>query len=149
MELTRWLPTQTMRLCLCAASTMEKPSSTSVRHRLFAVDVFAGGDSVFEDVAVLMVHGGDQDGVYIFAIKDRAVVAGRRDAGILDGFLRGDVTAVIEVAHGDALYAGHAERRLEVFASANAGADGSEAHGVAGRNRASGRQRAGEAAGCS
>jgi len=45
------------------------------------------------------------------------------------------VSAVIEVAHGDALNAGHVERGLEVFASANAGADGGETHGVAGRDR--------------
>jgi hypothetical protein len=52
--------------------------------------------------------------------------------GILDGFAGGDVAAVIEIADRDALYAGNAERSFEMFASANAGADGGEADGVAG-----------------
>ena len=103
-----------------------------VRHGLLAVDVFAGGAGVFEDVAMLVVHGGDEDGVDIFAIENGAIVARGRDAGIFDRFLRGDVAAVIEVANGDALNAGNVERSLEMFASANAGADGGEAHGVAG-----------------
>ena len=107
-----------------------------VRHGLLAVDVFAGGAGVFEDVAMLVVHGGDEDGVDVFAIEDGAIVAGGGDAGIFYGFLRGDVAAVIQVADSDALDAGHVERSLEVFASANAGADGGEAHGVAGRDRA-------------
>ena len=82
-----------------------------------------------------MVHGGDQDGVDVFAVENRAIVAGGGNAGILDGFLRGGVAAVIKIADGDALNAGNAERSLEVFASANAGADGGEANGVAGRDR--------------
>ncbi len=109
-----------------------------MRHGLFAVDVFAGGDGVFEDVPMLVIHGRDQDGVDIFAIEDRAIVAGRWNAGIFDGFLRGDVAAVIEVANGDALNARNAEGGFEMLASADAGADGSETNGVAGRYRAPG-----------
>ena len=109
-----------------------------MRHRLLAVDVFAGSAGVFEDVAVLVIHSGDEDGVDVFAVENGAVVAGSRDAGIFHRFLRGGVTAVVEVADGDALYAGNVKRGLEMFASANAGADGGEANGVAGRDRACG-----------
>ena len=107
-----------------------------VRHGLLAVDVFAGGAGIFEDVAMLVVHGGDEDGVDILAIEDGAIVAGGGDVGILDGFPRGGVAAVVEVADGDALNAGNLERSFEMFASANAGADGGEANGVAGSDRA-------------
>jgi hypothetical protein len=108
-------------------------------HGLFAVDVFAGGAGVFENVAMLVVHGGDENGVDVFAIENGAIVATGGDAGILYRFLRGDVAAVIKVADGDALYAGNVERSLEMFASANAGADGGEAHGVTRSDRARGR----------
>jgi hypothetical protein len=83
-------------------------------------------------VAVVVVHGGDQDGVDVFAIEDAAIVAGGGNAGILDGFLRGDVAAVIQVTDRDALDAGNTKRSLEMLASANAGADGSETDGIAG-----------------
>ena len=112
-----------------------------VRHWLLAIDVFAGGAGVFEDVAMLVVHGGDEDGVDVFTIEDGTIVARGWDVGILDRFLRGGVAAVIKVAHGDALNAGDVERSLEMFASANAGADGGEAYGVAGRD---GTRRGGE-----
>src|SRR5579872_5165873 len=46
------------------------------------------------------------------------------------------MAAVVQVADGDALNAGHAKRSLKVFASANAGANRSEADGVAGRHGA-------------
>ena len=46
--------------------------------------VFAGGDGVFEDAAVIVVHGGDDDSVDIFAIENAAVVAGSIDAGVVD-----------------------------------------------------------------
>jgi hypothetical protein len=75
---------------------------------------------------------GDEDGVDVFAVENGAIVARGRDAGILDGFLGGDVAAVIQIANRDALDAGDAEGSFEVFASANAGADGSETNGVAG-----------------
>ena len=81
---------------------------------------------------MVVVHGGDEDGVDIFAIEDAAIVAGGGDAGVLDGFLRCGVAAVVEVTNRDALDAGNAERSFEVFASANAGADGSETDGIAG-----------------
>src|ERR1035438_4103670 len=67
-----------------------------VRHGLLAIDVFAGGAGVFEDAAVVVVHGGDEDGVDILAIEDGAVVAGGGDVRVLDGFLRGDVAAVVQ-----------------------------------------------------
>ena len=52
--------------------------------------------------------------------------------GIFYRFLRGGVAAVVKIADRDALNAGNVERGLEMFASANAGADGGEANGVAG-----------------
>ncbi len=113
-----------------------------MRHRFLAVDVFAGGAGVFEDLAVIVIHGGDQDGIDILAIKDRAIVACRGDARIIDRLLRCGVAAVVEIAYGDALNAGHTERGLEMFASADAGADRGEADGVAGRNWARVLQRA-------
>ena len=109
-----------------------EPVFDGVRHRLLAVDVFAGGAGVLKNVTMLVVHGGDEDGVDVFAVENGAIVAGRGDAGILDGFLGGDVAAVIQIANRNALHAGDAERSFEVFTSANAGADGSEANGVAG-----------------
>src|ERR1700756_2484047 len=48
----------------------------------------------------------------------------------------GGVAAVIEVADRDALNAGNVERGFEVLASANAGADGGETDGIAGRDGA-------------
>src|SRR6266581_2783339 len=107
-----------------------------VRHGLLAVTVFAGGASIFENVPVLVIHGGDENRINILAIEDRAVVAGGGNAGILYRFLGGGVAAVVEIADSHALDAGHIERSLEVFASANAGADGGEADGVDGRNAA-------------
>jgi hypothetical protein len=84
---------------------------------------------------VLVVHGRDENRVDIFAIKNGAIVAGGRDTGIVDCFLSGDVAAVIQVADGDALNARNLEGSLKVFASADAGADGGEAYGVAGSDR--------------
>ena len=109
-----------------------------VRHGLLAINIFAGGDSVFEDVAMLVVHGGDEDRVDVFAIENAAIVAHGFDVGILHRFAGGGVAAVVKIADADALDAGNVERSLEVFASANAGADGSEADSVAGRNAARG-----------
>ena len=48
----------------------------------------------------------------------------------------GGVAAVIEIANADALHTGNAEGCLEMFASADAGADRSKVNSVAGRNRA-------------
>jgi hypothetical protein len=93
----------TMRLVFVRGFDHGESVFDGVRHGLLAVNVFAGGAGVFENAAVVVVHGGDQDGVNIFAIEDGAIVAGGRDAGILDGFLRGDVAAVIEVTDRDAL----------------------------------------------
>ena len=115
-----------------------EPVFDGVRHGLLAVHVFAGGAGVFEDAAVVVVHGGDDDGIDVFAVEDGAVVASGEDAGIPDGFAGGDVASVIEIADTDALDAGNAERGVKVFASANAGADGGEADSVAGRYGASG-----------
>src|SRR5206468_519562 len=56
-----------------------------VRQGLLAIDVFAGGAGIFENVAMLVVHGGDEDGVNVFAIENGAIVAGGGDAGIVDG----------------------------------------------------------------
>src|SRR6201997_630891 len=81
---------------------------------------------------MLVVHGGDENGVDVFAIEDGAIVAAGGNAGIFYRFLRGGMAAVVEIADGDALNAGNFEGSLEVFASANAGADGGEANGVAG-----------------
>jgi hypothetical protein len=106
----------------------------SVRHGLLAVDVFAGGAGVFKNAAMVVVHGGDEDRVDVLAIENGAIVAGGGDTGVADGFLGGGVAAVIQVTNRDALDAGNAERGFEVFASTNAGADGSEANGVAGRD---------------
>ena len=103
-----------------------------VRHGLLAVNVFAGGAGIFEDVAVLVVGGGDEDSVDVFTIEDGAIVPRGRDAGVVDRFLGGEVAAVIKVAYRNALNAGYLERSLKMFASAHAGTDGGEAYGVAG-----------------
>ena len=124
-----------MRLCFVRGFDHGESVFDGVRHGLLAIDVFAGGAGIFKDVAMLVVHGGDENGVNVFAIENGAIVAGGWDAGVFHGFLRGDVAAVIEVADGDALNAGNLEGSLEMFASANAGADGGEAHGVAGSDR--------------
>ena len=58
---------------------------------------------------MLVVHGGDEDGVDVFAVENGAIVARGRDAGILDGFLGGDMAAVIQITNPDALDAGDAE----------------------------------------
>ena len=75
------------------------------------------------------------DAVDVFAVENRAIVAGRRNAGILDRFLRGGVAAVIEIANRNALNTGNAERGLKMLASADTCADGGEANGIAGRDR--------------
>ena len=113
-----------------------------VRHGLFAVNVFAGGAGVFKNVAVLVVHHGDDDGVDIFAVEDRAIVAGGGNAGIADGFLRSNVAAVVQIADRYAFNPGNLRGSLQQFTSANAGADAGKAHGIAGRDGAgrSGRQ---------
>jgi len=109
-----------------------------MRHRLLAIDVFAGGTGILKDLEMVVIHGGDQDGVDVFAVENRTIVAGGGDAWIVYGFARSRVTAVVEIAYRDALNARNRERCLKVLASANAGADRGEAHGVAGRNRARG-----------
>ena len=106
-----------------------------VRHGLFAVDVFAGGAGVFKNVAVLVVHHGDDDGVDIFAVENGAIVASGGNVGIADSFLRGDMAAVVKIADRDAFDSGNLRGSLQQFASANAGADAGEAHGIAGRDR--------------
>ena len=85
---------------------------------------------------MLMIHGGDNDGVNVLAVENGAVVASGRDARIVDGFPGGGVAAVIKIANRNALHAGNTEGRFEMFASANAGADGGEADRVAGSHRA-------------
>jgi len=87
MELTRWLPAWKMRRPDCTASTMAKPSAT-VWTWFFAVDIFAGGDCVEGYAAMEMVAGGDDDGVDVFAIEERAVVAGGGNVGAV-GFFGG------------------------------------------------------------
>jgi hypothetical protein len=89
---------------------------------------------------MLVVHGGNEYRVNVFAIENGAIVAGGRDAGIVDGFLGGDVASVVYVADGDALNAGDLERGLQVFASANAGADGGESVRYRWERRARGRR---------
>jgi hypothetical protein len=49
------------------------------------------------------------------------------------------VAAVVKIAYRDTLDPGDIERSLQMFAPANAGADGGEADGVARRNAARGR----------
>src|SRR5581483_2333903 len=105
-----------------------------VRHGFLAVNVFAGGAGVLEDVPVLVVHGSNQDRVNILPVKNPAIVADRVHVGVLDCFAGGGVTAVVEITHRDALDTRDIQRRLQMFASANAGADGGEAHGIAGRH---------------
>ena len=80
-----------------------------VRHRLLAVNVFAGGACVFENVTVLVVHGGNQDRVNVLAVENLAVVADGLDVRVLYGFLRGGVAAVVKIADRDALNAGNIE----------------------------------------
>jgi hypothetical protein len=46
-----------------------------VRHRLFAVDVFACRKAIENDAAMLEVGDGDDDSIDVFAIEQRAVVA--------------------------------------------------------------------------
>ena len=59
-----------------------------VGHGFFAVDIFAGGDCVEGYAAMEMVAGGDDDGVDVFAIEERAVVAGGGNVGAV-GFFGG------------------------------------------------------------
>ena len=142
MELTRWLPICDDALSLLRGLHHGESFFHGVRHGLLAVNVFAGGAGVFENLAVLVVHHGDDDGVDIFAVEDGAIVAGGGNAGIADGFLRGNMAAVVKIADRDAFNPGNLRGSLQQFASANARADAGEAHGIAGRDRAgrSGRQ---------
>ena len=82
---------------------------------------------------MLVVGDCDNDGIDILAVEDGAIVAGCRNAAVVESFLRGDVAAVIKVADRHALHAGDLKRGLQQFASANAGANAGETHGVAGR----------------
>ena len=81
-----------------------------VRHRLFAVDVFAGGAGIHHDAAMLMVHHGYDHRVYIFAVEDFLIVASGRDL-LLHGLLRGLMAAVVEIADRDTFDAWDCERR--------------------------------------
>src|SRR5438045_6757502 len=69
-----------------------------VRHRLLAIHIFAGRDRVFEVVAMLVVHGGDQDRVNIVAVENAAVVAYGFGVGIFHRFAGGGVAALVKNA---------------------------------------------------
>src|SRR5207247_3874706 len=107
-----------------------------MRHRLFAIDIFASGAGVFKHMTMRMVRNGYDDRVNIFASKNLAIVSRGRDALVLDRFLRGGMARVIEIANGNALDARHPGGSAQQFASADAGADGSKTDGIAGGNRA-------------
>src|ERR1700722_2504700 len=109
-----------------------------MRHGLFAVDVFAGGAGVFEDVAMLVVGDGDNNGIDVFAIEDGAIFAGDVDAGVTDSLAGGGVAAVVEIAGSDAFHSGDESGGLEKFTSAHASSDGSKANGITGRDGTSG-----------
>ena len=127
-----------MRLFLCAASTMANPSSTvcDMGFSQYTSLPAATASSKMWRCWWSMVAMRTES----TSLRSRmlAVVAHGFDVGILHRFLGGGVAAVVKIADRDALNAGHIERRLEMFASANAGADGGEADGVAGRNPARG-----------
>src|SRR5207245_7590282 len=101
-----------------------------MRHRLLAIDVFAGGTGILKDLEMVVIHGGDQDGVDVLAVENRTIVAGGGDAWIVYGFARSRVTAVVEIAYRDALNARNRERCLKVVGSTNVRSDRGTAHDV-------------------
>jgi len=65
-----------------------------VRHRLFAIDIFARSAGIHENFAMLMVGYCDDDGVNVLAIENLFVVARGGDL-FVDGLLRGDMTRIV------------------------------------------------------
>ena len=99
MLLTRWLPAWKMRLPVLYGLHHGEPVGNVVRHGFFAVDVFAGGEAVEHDAAVLEVGDRNDDGVDIFAIEERAVVARGGHVGA-PGFDAGLLVHIVEVGDG-------------------------------------------------
>ena len=65
-----------------------------VGHRFFAVDVLAGSTGVHNHFAMLVVHGGDNDGVHIFTVQNASIVA-RGGNVLFDCFARGVVARIV------------------------------------------------------
>ena len=69
-----------------------------VRHRLFAIDILAGGAGVFHDLRVPVVHGRHNDKIDVLAVENSAVVFGSIQflASVLLG---GNQPSVVEVGN--------------------------------------------------
>jgi hypothetical protein len=83
---------------------------------------------------MLVIGDGHDHCIDILAVEYLAVMA-RCGYLLLHGLLPGFMTAIVKVAHGDALDTRHGERCGEQFATARAGANRGETNPVAGRNR--------------
>src|ERR1700678_4569437 len=102
-----------------------------MRHWLFAVDVLAGGAGVQHHASMLVVRNSYNHGIYIFAVEDFSVAAGRRDC-LLHSLLSRLMPAVVEIAYRNAFNARHGQRGCQQFASAGARSYRSESHAITG-----------------
>jgi hypothetical protein len=97
-----------------------------MRHRLFAVDVFARGDAIENDAPVLEIRDRNDDRFYVFAIEEFAIVSRGGDVGTVR-FYTGFAMHVVKVGGADQLSVGHFASRAQEVASANPSADRGEA----------------------
>src|SRR5262249_15237199 len=111
-------------------------------HRLFLVDVLAGGQRVREVLAVEVLRGGDQDGVDILVFKKTTMIqirfgVGRDRFGGFEGF-------GVDVGDTDAFDIGGRDRLLKNFPAAVAGSDDADADAVVGSEDVGCGERAGQ-----
>ena len=82
-------------ICLLCRLNHRKPVFNRVRHRLFAIDVLAGGACIHKNFAVLMVGDCDDDRVHIFAVENLFVIASCRKTWIFYRLLGCGVAGII------------------------------------------------------
>ncbi len=68
-----------------------------VRHWLLAIHIFAGVTAIDDDLFVPEIRDGGEDAINTFAVKEVAVVAGRKEVGIAGDLFGQEVVAVIQI----------------------------------------------------
>ena len=117
-----------MRLCAAVACDDLCGVFDGVGHGLFAVDVVAGFERRQDVLGVQAERRGDDDGVEVFAIEERAIV-GVGGYLVSAGLVQLGEARRVDIGGGGDFDSGNAEEAADEFLAAAAGADDAEAEG--------------------
>ncbi len=105
-----------------------------VGHRLFDVDVLAGGHRVERDALVPVIGRGDHHGLDVLVVEHAPIVSARLD-GRSEQLFRAIEVSVVEIADFDDARVGDLLGGADEDFAANADADEADADGVVGAER--------------